>query len=171
MLFLLIGSAGAGKSAALKELSARRRDLLLLDLDDLRPPAAADVAWWRGQIETYVRRAAGEERDTVLAGWTTLDEVLGAPSSAALDGVAACLLDCDDAVRVERIERRAASGTWRAHTAAEVAGFLRAAEEMRRNATGVHRLDTSGLSAREVADRLEAWMAEQRGMAATPPLQ
>jgi len=166
VLFLLTGSAGAGKSAALKELATRHTGLALLDLDDLRPPSKADASWWQKQIEAQVRRAVEEEvagRDTLLAGWTTIEGVLAAPSSALLGGIAACLLDCDDQVRIQRVEQRAASGMWRAHTDEELDGFLRAATEMcRGSSAGLFHLDTSGLSVSEVADRLEAWIAEQR---------
>jgi hypothetical protein len=165
MLFVLTGSAGSGKSAALLELAARRPDLVVLDFDDLRPPADADSSWWREQLETHLvrgREAEIVERDTVLAGWVTLDELRAASSFRELEGVAVCLLDCDDEVRVSRIEERAATGSWRQHTPEELAGFLDAAEEMREQADdSVHCLDTSHLSISEVGDRLEAWMAEQ----------
>jgi adenylylsulfate kinase-like enzyme len=165
VLFLLTGSAGSGKSAVLGALSARRHDLALLDLDDLRPPAEADSSWWREQIEAHVSKAVEEQavgRDTVLAGWIAIEEVLASPSSAALKDVAVCLLDCDDDVRIERVEQRAASGMWRTHTRQELEGFLRAAAKMRAGSGPTRlRIDTSQLSVAEVADRLEAWMADQ----------
>jgi hypothetical protein len=162
VLFLLTGSAGSGKSTALRELSARRSDLAAFDFDDLRPPPGAPQSWWQRQIDERVAwAAAGQARgeDTVLAGWLTVGEVLAAPSAAQLEGVAACLLDCDDDVRVARIERRAASGTWRQHTPEEVAGFLRAAARMRESGAGMFCLDTSALDAGAVVSRLEEWMA------------
>ena len=162
MLFVLTGSAGSGKSTALQELSNRRHDLATFDFDDLRPPADATQSWWQRQIDDRVTWAvAGQARgkDSILAGWLALGEVLAAPSAAQLEGVAACLLDCDDDVRVARIERRAASGTWRQHTPEEVAGFLRAAARMRESGAGMFRLDTSALDAGAVVSRLEEWMA------------
>jgi uridine kinase len=109
VLFLLTGSAGSGKSTALRELSARRVNVAVFDFDDLR-----------------------------------------------------CLLDCADDVRLARIEQRAASGTWRQHTAEEVAAYLRAAARMREAAAGTYRLDTCGLDPDAVATRLEDWMAHAR---------
>ena len=158
---MLTGSAGSGKSSALRELSARRNDLALFDLDDLRPPPEAGQSWWRRQIDARVALAVTEQMsgtDTVVAGWLTRREVLAAPAAAALEGVAVCLIDCDDAVRVSRIEARAASGMWRLHTPGEIEGFLRAAAEMRTSGDSLLRLDTSTLSVSEVADRLEEWM-------------
>lgn len=165
MLFVLTGSAGSGKSSALAELAARHDDLSVFDFDDLRPPPFATKAWWRQQINERVAWAAAEQargRDTVLAGWLTMDELVAAPSAANLEGIAACLLDCADEVRLERIERRAASGTWRQHTPAEVAGFLKAAARMREASGSMFRLDSSTLSAKEVASKLEDWMADTR---------
>jgi hypothetical protein len=163
VLFVLTGSAGAGKTTALRELSARRNDLAVFDFDDLRPPPSATQSWWQLQIDDRVTWAVVEQargKDTVLAGWLAVGEVLAAPSAAQLDGVAACLLDCADDVRVARIERRAASGTWRQHTPEEVVGFLRAAARMRESGAGMFRLDTSVLDPGAVVDRLEKWMTQ-----------
>lgn len=162
MLFVLTGSAGSGKSTALRELSVRRGGLAVFDFDDLRPPPGASQSWWQRHIDERVARAVAEQahgRDTVLAGWLTVGEVLAAPLAEGLEGVAACLLDCTDDVRLARIERRAASGTWRQHTPEEAAGYLRAAARMRETAAGMFRLDTSGLDPEAVATRLDGWMA------------
>jgi len=159
---VLTGSAGSGKSTALGGLSARRDDLAVFDFDDLRPPPGAPQSWWQRQIDERVAWAVDEQvrgKDTVLAGWLSVGEVLAAPSAAELEGVAGCLLDCADDVRVARIERRAASGTWRRHTPGEVAGFLRAAARMRESGDGVFCLDTSMLDAGAVVSSLEEWMA------------
>ena len=85
-------------------------------------------------IENLVRKtvaAQQEGKDVVFAGWTTLDELEAAPSAAKLEGVIACLLDCNDGVRRERIQRRAEAGRWTVHTDEEVSAFLQAASEMR----------------------------------------
>lgn len=168
MLFVLTGSAGSGKSTALRELSGRRDDLAVFDFDDLRPPADATQSWWQRQIDDRVTWAVAEQahgKDTVLAGWLTVGEVLAVPSAARLEGVAACLLDCSDDVRLARIERRAASGTWRQHTPEEVAGFLRAAARMRESGADMFRLDTTTLDAGTVVTRLDEWIAWH----STPP--
>jgi hypothetical protein len=102
--------------------------------------AAAD---WRACGPGGAEQARG--RDSVLARWLTRDDVFATPLAETLEGVAACLLDRTDDVRRARIERRAASGTWRQHTAGEVAGYMRAAAGMRESAAGMVRLDTSGL--------------------------
>ena len=70
----------------------------------------------------------------------TCRDVVNGLRRQPLEGVAVCLLDCTDAVRLAWIEPRAASGTWRQHTREEVAGFLRAAARMRKSGTGMFRL-------------------------------
>ena len=47
----------------------------------------------------------------MLARWLSTDEVLAALAAGGLEGLAVCLLDCTDEVRLARIESRAASGT------------------------------------------------------------
>jgi len=94
--------------------------------------------------------------------WLSAGEILAAPAAAKLEAVAACLLDCTDEVRLARIERRAASGTWRQHTPVELAGFIRTAARMREPENGLFRLDTSVLDAAAVASRLEDWMDSAR---------
>ena len=155
----------------MRELSGRRDDLSVFDFDDLRPPADATQSWWQRQIDDRVTWAVAEQargKDTVLAGWLTVGEVLAAPSAARLEGVAACLLDCADDVRLARIERRAASGTWRQHTPDEVAGFLRAAARMRESGVGMFLLDASTLDVGTVVTRLEEWMARHSTLTASP---
>ena len=44
---VLTGSAGSGKSTALRELSAQRENLAVFDFDDLRPPPGASPSWWQ----------------------------------------------------------------------------------------------------------------------------
>jgi adenylate kinase family enzyme len=165
MLFVVTGSAGSGKSAALRELAARRRDLVVVDTDDWGPPTDDVAAWWQERFEACVRDACSVEargQDTVVAGWITREDVLATPGAGALEGVAVCLLDCDDATRIRRIEERAASGTWGEHRPERTASFLQAAAEMRADEDeATVRLDTTHLSVAEVASWLERWIAER----------
>jgi hypothetical protein len=166
VLFLVTGSAGSGKSAAVRDLSARALGLVAVDTDDWHAPADDRSSWWEEQIEECVEGAIAREAegtDTVLVGWTSPEELRIAPSAERLGGLAACLLDCDDSIRVQRIEARAASGTWGIHRPELMDYFLRSAEEMRTAAgDDVLRIDTSGLTVHEVADQLEAWVIASR---------
>jgi hypothetical protein len=115
MLFVLTGSSGAGKSSVLAQLPGLVEGLLLLDVDDLRPPPDVVRGWWQEQVEALVRRAVDAQSrgvDAILAGWTPLGEILAAPSALELEGIAAMLLDCDDKTRTARLASRTDAGEW-----------------------------------------------------------
>jgi hypothetical protein len=136
MLFCLTGSSGAGKSSVLAQLPVLVEDLLLLDVDDLRPPPGVVRGWWQEQVEGLVRRAIdaqGRGVDAIVAGWTPLGEILAAPSALELEGIAAMLLDCDDETRRARLASRTDAGEWW-RGEESVRESLRAAAWMRRHA-------------------------------------
>jgi hypothetical protein len=54
-LFVITGSAGSGKSGVLRELSARRSDLIAVDTDDWRPPPEQQPSWWQDRFEACPR--------------------------------------------------------------------------------------------------------------------
>jgi hypothetical protein len=162
LLFLVSGSSGSGKSAVGRLLAGRIERLTLLDFDDLPRPAEPTPERWAMLLEQLVQRAVevqAEGRDSLLLGWTPLGELLGTPSATSLDGVAACLLDCDEAERRRRLELRSADG-WPEPTPAEVGEFLRFADWLRADYEGRDSLivDTTDLTVEEVADRLECWI-------------
>src|SRR5690242_17082835 len=98
MLFLVFGSSGAGQTVALHAPRGRVAGVELHDFDELGVPRGADLAWRHRANERRVQRALrvqGESTDVLLAGQTSFGELLASPSAPALDGVAACLLDCD----------------------------------------------------------------------------
>jgi hypothetical protein len=109
MLFLLFGSSAAGKTVALDELRGRVIDLAVHDFDEIGVPTGADIAWRHRADEQWIGRALeyqGRGTDLLLAGQTPLGEILAAPSAPRLEAISACLLDCDDATRVARLEAR-----------------------------------------------------------------
>ncbi len=195
VLFLLFGSSGSGKTAALDELRGRAPGLAIHDFDEVGVPSGADTAWRHRSNEIWVRRALEYEAratDLVLAAQTPLGELLATPSATRLEAISACLLDCDDATRLARLEsqadrrplsarerqdylnwagwmrRHAADPTWRQdvirHDATE--------DEMRWERWSdwplgdprwrVRVLDTSHVSKAEVAAELRAWISEER---------
>jgi hypothetical protein len=194
LLFLLSGSSGSGKSAALQRLERLQPDLELLDLDAVFADET-DRHFWNQTVELSVQRALAAGRsghDAVLAGWTPLGELLAAPSATKLEGIAACHLDCDDEVRVERL--RARGREWGLPSDELLAEILRFSEYLRGHYAdpawhrpderpnawpemrwerwaawergdprwSTLRIDTTSLTPDEVADRLASWIAEQR---------
>jgi hypothetical protein len=132
MMFLVSGSSAAGKTFALNALRERQPELVIHDFDEIGVPASADTAWRQRANEAWVRRAIdyqAEGTDILLAGQTPYGELLAAPSSTELEAISACLIDCDDATRTERL--RARGPEWLASTAGDLQDFLNWADWMR----------------------------------------
>jgi hypothetical protein len=135
MMFLVSGSSAAGKTFALNELRERKPDLEIHDFDEIGVPANADTAWRQNANEAWVRRALDYEADgadLLLAGQTPYGEFLATPSATRLEAICACLIDCDDATRIERL--RARGPEWLASTAGEIQDYLNWADWMRHHA-------------------------------------
>jgi hypothetical protein len=198
VLFLLFGSSAAGKTSALNELRDRMPDLAVHDHDEIGVPPAADTAWRQQANEEWVRRALEHQaagRDLILGAQTPFGELLATPSATHLDSISACLLDCNDEVRVARLRHRPALRA--TNDSARWPDLLKWAEWMRRHATDpqwmphvirgeaspemcwkrwsdwqigdprwrVHVVDTSALSIGEVANELVRWVADERALA------
>lgn len=79
MLFLVFGSSGAGKTAALDILLGRIAGLAMHDFDELEIPPGVDTAWRQQANEVWVRRGLEYEADgsdLLLAGQTPFGELL-----------------------------------------------------------------------------------------------
>jgi hypothetical protein len=111
VFFLVFGASAAGKTFALGELCERVTDLAMHDFDEIGVPPDADTAWRHRADEEWVRRALdyqAQGTDLLLTGQTPLGELLAAPSAPRLNAISACLIDCDDATRVKRLQARGA---------------------------------------------------------------
>jgi hypothetical protein len=111
VLFLLFGASASGKSYTLAELRGRVPRLALYDFDGLGMPEDGPPArsWRHATTEVWVQRAIEHQRegiDTLLAGQVPYGELLAAPSTPLLDGVAGCLLDCREETRAARLQAR-----------------------------------------------------------------
>lgn len=197
MLFLLFGSSAAGKTAALKGVRERMPELAVHDFDEIGVPPDADTAWRQRANEIWLRRALGLQEsghDLLLAGQVPLGEILAAPSAAELEGISACLLDCDDEIRIGRI--RARGPGWFARVPGELREHLNWAEWMRHHASSpswrqdvireagaaemrwerwarwregdprwrVRVIDTSERPVEQVVDELTSWIKDERGL-------
>jgi hypothetical protein len=113
MLYLVTGASGSGKTACLNKLRELRADVDWHDFDELGVPANADRVWRQRTAEHWLRTAIQNQdsgRDTGVSGGIILGEVLACPSASQVDGVAACLLDCYDVVRIDRLRKRGLHG-------------------------------------------------------------
>ena len=115
VLLVLGGSSGAGKTTIRRFVTDGAPDLLAElrlrthDFDENGVPAGADTRWRQRTGEEWIRRALDYERegiDLLLSANLPLGEILAAPSAPLVDGIAVCLIDCRDLIRVERLRAR-----------------------------------------------------------------
>jgi len=84
-------------------------DLAVHDFDELEPPPGATQGWRHAANEEWLQRALAYQeagRDLFLCGQTPLGELLATPSATKINGISACLIDCDDETRAARIQAR-----------------------------------------------------------------
>ncbi|MGA5298646.1 hypothetical protein ACPCHT_01885 [Nucisporomicrobium flavum] len=83
--------------------------LVVHDFDEIGVPRSPDGDWRQRSTEVWIERVLRYQADgvdVVLTGQSPLGEVLASPSATALDGIAACLVDVDDEVRLRRLDER-----------------------------------------------------------------
>ena len=193
MLFLLFGSSGSGKTAALDVVRGRVPRLLCHDFDEIGVPVDADRRWRQEANEEWLHRvlvSQADGLDVLLAGQTPFGELLAPPSAGELDVLTALLLDCSDEVRQARLEGRrdvplddllswaawmrghAADPRWRPDVirsdAADQLRWERWSSWERGNPHWrVRVLDTSELTIAEVAGEIVAWIEDERSVYGT----
>jgi len=166
VLFVLTGSSAAGKSAVLPGLRSRVRALAVYDFDELGVPSDADETWRRRGNERWVRRALEHQAhgtDTLVAGRSPPAEWRAAPSAPRLDGIAACLIDVADDMRIARLAQRRARHGWPPE--ALVGELLAWAAWHREHADDALVLDTTHATVAETCDAIAAWIAGLRAAA------
>ncbi|MEM7115355.1 MAG: hypothetical protein AAF614_23135 [Chloroflexota bacterium] len=112
MFFLVSGAAASGKSTLAKNLSAYSEALVCHDADE-RVMKDADTRCQ--QLEEWVQLALRHQHDGcdfLLTTHSPLGELLACPSAIKLSGIAACLLDCRDTIRIQRMRDRGFDPEW-----------------------------------------------------------
>jgi hypothetical protein len=160
-LFWVFGSSAAGKSTIVAGLRGRVAGLDACDFDEVGVPPQATVEWRHHGNEYWVRRALEQEAagiDLLVAGQTPIGELLAAPSAPRLGAIAACLLDCDDQTRVDRISAR--GDAWFDRAGGTLDDYLAWGEWMRCHARDpTHRLDVIR-HGDQCWDRLAGWQPD-----------
>jgi broad-specificity NMP kinase len=185
VLLLITGASGVGKSTVrtivARELSPEVECVELLDIAP--PPDAMTQAWRQRAAEAAVQRAVTLQdagRHLLLSGDPVpAAEIVAAPSAAALDAIAVCLLDASAEAQAERLAARGDDPALLIHHQAFAEWMRRQAvdplhmahvvsdggwEEMRWERLeplaanwGMHTIDTTHMSRQEVADAVLAW--------------
>ena len=112
MFFLVSGSAASGKTTVARNIAARVENLESHDLDE---KIAVDEYTRCQQLEEWVQLALtcqAQGKDFFLTSHSPLGELLACPSAPMLNGIAACLLDCSDPVRITRMRQRGIDPRW-----------------------------------------------------------
>ena len=112
MFFLVSGAAASGKSTLAKNLSTYSNGLVSHDADERKMGDANERCQ---QLEEWVQLALthqADSKDFLLTTHSPLGELLACPSAPKLSGIAACLLDCADSARIQRMRDRGFDPNW-----------------------------------------------------------
>jgi hypothetical protein len=112
MLFLLSGAAASGKKTVARHVTTRVANLVAHHENEI--PATTGHGRM-ANMEQWIERALALEPDGVdllLLAASPLGEVLASPRAPELSAIAACLLDCHDHVRAQRIAGRSGDPDW-----------------------------------------------------------
>jgi hypothetical protein len=113
MLYLVTGASGSGKTASLSKLRELKPDISWHDFDDVGVPTKPAKIWRQRTTQFWIEKAIENHangHDTGVTGSVILGEALACPSALEVDGIAACLLDCYDVVRIDRFRLRGTHG-------------------------------------------------------------
>jgi len=108
MLLFVTGASGSGKTAVIPGLRKRLPEFEVHDFDERNAPATGDTRTRQEQTEYWINKAIENQRlvkDTIVCGGAVYGEILACPSIHQIDNLAVCLLDCADAVRIDRMRR------------------------------------------------------------------
>ncbi len=189
MFFLVSGASAAGKSTVVRKLPNRLQNIECHDSDE---KLSADEYTRCQRLEEWIGLALAVEekgQDFLLTSQSPLGELLACPSATKLTGIAACLLDCADTVRITRMRARGISPRWppSQHTLNWAAWHRMHAWDpqwephvIEGNGPSTHSyqcwrrwlqtdprwrvtvIDTTDLSVDQVLDRMAAWVSEER---------
>ena len=109
MLFVIMGASGGGKSTALNGLVLKHPQVTWYDFDAVGVPLDAVKKWRHRTTERWLKMALEHQshgQDMGLCGGAVFGELLACPSAPQIAGIAGCLLDCGDVVRMDRLRGR-----------------------------------------------------------------
>jgi hypothetical protein len=112
MFILISGAAASGKKTIARAL-AERLPALEAHHDNERVSRNAEER--RSNLEAWIEdalRLEAEGIDLVLASQSPLGEILASPRAVELEGIAPCLLDSHDFVRLDRWRQRGIHPDW-----------------------------------------------------------
>lgn len=112
MFYLVSGAAASGKTTTARQIAPWVDQLVAHDHDEKKTP---DVDTRCAQLEEWIQLALTHQangKDFLLTSHAPLGELLACPSAPKLAGISACLIDCDDPVRIQRMRDRGFDPNW-----------------------------------------------------------
>ncbi len=188
MFFLVSGAAASGKSTVARGIRGRLANTECHDDDEWNGPDGPRPGQFREWV-AYAVKCQDEGRDFLLASHSPLGQLLACRDARRLVGISACVLDCYDPVRIQRMRDRGIDPRWppnqdtvswaawhrmHAHDPQweQHVVFSRAGPEYDYTAwthwqRGDPRwrvlvIDTTSASAEEVIDRVATWVREEQ---------
>jgi len=112
MFFLVSGAMASGKSTVVKGLPSQLENIICHDYDEKN---VVDEYTRCQQLEDWIQLALTYQQkgqDFLLTSHSPLGELLACPSARKLAGISACLLNCSDPTRIQRIRKRGLDPKW-----------------------------------------------------------
>lgn len=184
-LYIVGGSSGSGKTAIMPDLQRLlKASLRVYDFDDIGVPEGADKQWRQSSTEQWLKKLLENNEDACLLGQVVLGEIISCPTAKALGHINYCFLDVSDFERVQRLaidrEQEADQSIlnwsswlrmhhvnphWVPHVITEGAWAGLDFSILSHLSTwdsvaNVHYMDTTGLSIKDVANRVAEWVNE-----------
>jgi ribosomal protein S18 acetylase RimI-like enzyme len=111
MIFFIFGASGSGKSTLLPILKNNKLDIEFHDFDDIGVPSNADKIWRQKSTHTWIEKALKSKKSVCILGGSVPGEIISTPAYLKNNPqIKFLLLDCDDAVRYERLNQRQSYG-------------------------------------------------------------
>ncbi len=112
MFYLVSGAAASGKTTTARAIASYVEGLVAHDHDEKKTP---DVNTRCAQLEEWIQLALEHQenrKDFLLTSHSPLGELLACPSAPMLAGISACLIDCADSTRIQRMRDRGFDPRW-----------------------------------------------------------
>lgn len=112
MFYLITGGAASGKTTMVRNLIEKLPHIECHDSDEIPYEKDKDRGSYTNEWISIALEAQKIGKDFLMVAHTPLGEFLAAPDAIKLDGISACLIDCNDFVRVERFKNRHQMEEW-----------------------------------------------------------
>ena len=112
MFFLVSGAAASGKTTTARAVTNYIDGFVAHDHDEKVTP---NVDTRCAQLEEWIQLALTHQangKDFLLTSHSPLGELLACPSAPKLAGISACLIDCSDSTRIQRMRDRGFDPKW-----------------------------------------------------------